>query len=105
MIRVNILYPNKPGAKFDYDYYLNKHMPMSQSLLGGAIKGVNVEFGLNGGPPDSTPPYVATCHLLFESLDAFYAVFLPNASALQGDIANYTDVEPVIQISEVKVSR
>jgi uncharacterized protein (TIGR02118 family) len=105
MITVNILYPNKQGAKFDRDYYLNKHMPMSQRVFGDALRGVNVEFGVNGGPPDSAPPYVATCHFRFDTLDAFYSAFMPNAAMLQGDIANYTDVEPVIQISEVELSR
>jgi uncharacterized protein (TIGR02118 family) len=105
MIRVNILYPNKQGAKFDRDYYIDKHMPMSQRVFGDALKGLAVEFGLNGGPPGSDPPYIVTCHFLFETLDAFYSAFMPNAAMLQGDIANYTDVEPVIQIGEVKLSR
>jgi uncharacterized protein (TIGR02118 family) len=105
MIRVTILYPNKPGITFDRDYYLNKHMPMSQRIFGDALKGVSVEFGVNGGPPGSAPPYIATCHFLFDSLEAFYNAFMPNAATLQGDIPQYTDVEPVIQIGEVKISQ
>jgi len=104
MIRLSVLYPNKPDARFDRDYYLDRHMPMSRRLFGAALKGMSVEFGVNGGPPDSSPPYLVTCHFLFESLDAFYAAFGPNAEALQGDIPNYTDIEPVIQIGDVKLS-
>jgi hypothetical protein len=33
------------------------------------------------------------------------AAFAPNAAALQGDIPNYTDVAPVIQVNEVLISR
>jgi hypothetical protein len=25
MIRASIMYPNQPRAKFDWDYYMNKH--------------------------------------------------------------------------------
>jgi hypothetical protein len=29
MIKISIFYPNTPGARFDMDYYLHTHMPMS----------------------------------------------------------------------------
>jgi uncharacterized protein (TIGR02118 family) len=41
------------------------------------------------------------CHLLFNSIEDFIAAFTPHAEVLQGDIANYTDIEPVIQFNEV----
>jgi uncharacterized protein (TIGR02118 family) len=105
MIKVSILYPNKPGSRFDLDYYLNQHMPMTIAKLGAALKGVSIDHGVAGELPDSPPLYVAMCHLLFDSVEAFYAAFTPHAATLQGDIPNYTDVEPGIQISEVKLSR
>jgi len=33
-----------------------------------------------------------------------YRAFMPHAALLQGDIINYTDIMPVIQISKVLVS-
>ncbi len=30
---------------------------------------------------------------------------MPNAEVLQGDMPNYTDIEPVIQFNEVLISR
>jgi uncharacterized protein (TIGR02118 family) len=105
MIKVSILYPNRPGCRFDWDYYLNQHMPMTIEKLGGALKGVSVERGLTSETPDSPPLYVGMCHLLFDSVEAFLAAFTPHAAALQGDIPNYTDVEPGIQFSEVELSR
>lgn len=105
MITVNILYPNQEGAQFDLDYYLNTHMPMTIQSLGEAMKGVRVEHGLTGGLPDAPPAYLAMCHLLFDSAEAFFAAFAPHAEILQGDIPNYTNVKPVIQLSEVKIFR
>ena len=58
-----------------------------------------------GAVPGSAPAYVAMCHFLFASVDAFMQAFVPNAPELQGDMPNYTDIEPLIQINEVLISR
>ncbi|MBU2497493.1 MAG: EthD family reductase [Proteobacteria bacterium] len=83
MIKVSVLYPNREGSKFDMDYYLNSHIPMVRKKLGSALKGVSVDKGLGGPEPGSLPIYVAMCHLTFDSLDAFQAVFAPNAETFQ----------------------
>ena len=105
MIRLTILYPNKPGSRFDFDYYLKTHMPMAEKLLGSALKGLSVERGIVGITPESPPDHTALCHMLFDSMEAFMAAFMPHAEALQGDVKNYTDVEPVIQFNEILISR
>lgn len=105
MIKVSILYPNNEGNSFDMDYYCNTHIPMVEEKLGAALKGVTIEQGLSGGAPNSQPTYIAAGHLLFDSLEAFQQAFAPHAEALMADIPNYTNVRPVVQISEVKVSR
>jgi uncharacterized protein (TIGR02118 family) len=103
MIKVNILYPNKEDSRFDVEYYLNTHMPMSIQKLGTALRGVSVERGLSGTDPGSPPSYIAMCHLRFDSIEAFLEAFLPHAELLQGDIAKYTDIEPIIQFSEERI--
>jgi uncharacterized protein (TIGR02118 family) len=107
MIKISILYPNRTGSRFDMHYYLNTHMPMSIERLGAAkgFRGVSVERGLSAGVPDSAPAYVAMCHFLFDSVEDFMAAFTPHAAVLQGDMPNYTDVEPTIQVNEVAISR
>jgi uncharacterized protein (TIGR02118 family) len=42
-------------------------------------------------------------HLLFDSVEAFQSAFGPNADSIMADVPNYTDIEPILQISEVKV--
>jgi uncharacterized protein (TIGR02118 family) len=105
MTRISVLYPNRPGAKFDFVYYLEKHMPLSIELLGKhpGYKGVVVERGVGGAEPGTGAAYVAMCHFAFESAEDFVAAFMPHAATLQGDILNYTDIQPVIQINDVLI--
>jgi uncharacterized protein (TIGR02118 family) len=107
MVKISILYPNKQGSKFEMDYYLSTHMPLSIARLSAqkGYKGVSVERGLTGDTPGSAPPYVALCHYLFDTVEDFVAAFMPHAELLQGDIPNYTDITPVIQFSVVEIAR
>lgn len=103
MIKVSVFYPNTEGKKFDMAYYCHKHIPMVQQKLGAACKRVNMEQGLSGGQPGSKATYIAMGHLYFDSVEAFQTAFGPHAEAIMGDIPNYTDIQPTIQISEVKI--
>ncbi len=103
MIKVSVFYPNNEGSKFDIDYYCKSHIPMVQDKLGAALKGASVDQGLGGPEPGSRATYVAMGHLLFESIEAFQGAFGPHAEAIMGDVPNYTDIQPLIQISEVKM--
>jgi uncharacterized protein (TIGR02118 family) len=103
MIKVSAFYPNTEGSRFDIDYYVGTHVDLAKRLLAPALINFAVDFGIDGGLPDSKPPYHAIGHLTFESVEAFYEAFVPVMTDLQGDIPNYTDVQAVIQISEVKI--
>ena len=103
MIKLSAFYPNDEGNTFNMEYYCNKHIPMVQEKLGAACKGVAVEQGLGGAEPGSLATYFATGHLYFESVEAFQTAFEPHAETIMGDIPNYTNTQPVLQISEVKI--
>jgi uncharacterized protein (TIGR02118 family) len=103
MIRVSVLYPNGDGATFDMNYYLTSHIPMVTEKLGSACKGVAVDQGVAGGAPGAPAAFVAMGHLTFESVDAFQAAFAPHADAILGDIPNYTNTQPTMQISHVEM--
>ena len=107
MVKISILYPKKKDSRFDMEYYLKKHMPMSIERLskGKGYKGVSVERGLGGEVPGSDPLYVALCHYTFETMEDFLAAFQPFAPLLQGDMPNYTDIKPIIQLSAVEIVR
>ena len=101
MIKVTILYPNSKGKTFDMDYYSEKHMPMVAELLGDSLKLLAIDKGLSGRTPDEPIPYLAIGYLYFEKLSAYQNSFGPNAEKIVGDIPNYTNIQPVVQISEV----
>jgi uncharacterized protein (TIGR02118 family) len=103
MIKVSVLYPNTEGASFDMGYYCETHVPMVREKLGNACKGIAVEEGLAGGEPGSAATYAAMGHLYFDTVDAFQASFGPHAEAIMGDIPNFAQVEPSVQISEVRI--
>jgi len=42
-------------------------------------------------------------HVYFDSLEAFQTAFGPHAEAIMADIPHYTDSQPTLQISEVKI--
>ena len=100
MIRVSVMYPNSAGATFDMADYTSRHMPMVQRLI-PSCKGIAAEKGLAGGTPGSQPTYSAIGYLLFDSVESFEKGFGPHATEILADIPKYTNITPVIQISEI----
>ena len=103
MIKVSVMYPNDPGARFDHDYYANKHMPLLKTRMGDSCDHYTVDKGIAGGTPGTSATYIGMCHIYCDSVETFQAGFGPHAAEIFADIANYTDLSPVIQISEVVV--
>jgi uncharacterized protein (TIGR02118 family) len=105
MIKFNVMYPSRPGIRFDHDYYRDKHMPMLAQRLGKACLYYTVDKGLAGGAPGAPSPYTASCSVYAESVEALQAAMNPHIPEILADIANYTDAQPVIWISDVVVER
>ena len=104
MIKVTVLYPNEEGKKFDFDYNLNKHLPMVQGLLGPmGLQKVEAEKGVSSADPNQPAPFVAITNLFFETTDQVHAAFSTHGREIMGDIKNYTDIQPTFQIGEVLV--
>ncbi|HYP83589.1 EthD family reductase [Variovorax sp.] len=102
MIKVSVVYPNDEGHRFDWDYYVGKHMPMVRELLGDALRRDEIEEGLSGPAPGSRAPFAAAVHMYFDSLEAFQGAFGPHAKGILKDVANYTDLRPITQISKLR---
>lgn len=105
MIKVTIFYPNGEGNTFDMDYYSNDHMPMAAQLFGDDLKAMVIDKGLSGGAPDSAAPYVAVGYFYFADLATCQSSMGKHSEALQADVPNYTNIKPVLQISEVQTAQ
>ncbi|AKO51107.1 ethyl tert-butyl ether degradation protein EthD [Marinobacter psychrophilus] len=101
MIKVSVLYPKAEDSTFDIAYYRDTHMALVRERLGGACKRTAIESGLAGGTPGEAPTYIAMGHLYFDSPSDFEAAFGPHAKEILGDIPNFTNVQPTVQVSEV----
>lgn len=102
MIKVTVLYPTGEGKTFDMAYYLSSHMPLGGKLL--RAKKYEIDQGLMGGAPGSPAPYMAMGHFFFDTIADFAAALTPEVSEqLMADVVNYTNAEPVFQVSEVMI--
>jgi len=102
-IKLTVLYPNGEGKTFNMEYYSNNHVSLVGKLLGEAVIGATVESGIGGGAPNSSAPFAAIGNLYFNSLESFENSFGPNAETIMADLPNFTNIEPIIQISEVMI--
>ncbi len=103
MIKVSVMYPNTEGARFDHNYYRDKHLPFLKDKMGDACLYYTIDKGIAGGAPGSPALYIAQCHVFCESIESFQAAFGPHMREIGADVANYTDITPEMQISEVVV--
>ena len=51
MIKVSVMYPNLPGARFDHEYYRDKHMPLVKARMGETCKFYTVDKRYYGRSP------------------------------------------------------
>lgn len=102
-IKVSVLYPKASGKHFDMQYYSNDHVGMVAELLGNSVIGATVEKGLSSSVPGSDPEFEAMGNLYFESMESFQNSFGPNAEKIMGDLPNFTNIQPIVQISEVVI--
>ncbi|MBM3565459.1 MAG: EthD family reductase [Alphaproteobacteria bacterium] len=103
MIKVSVMFPYQEGGEFNMDYYLKNHIPLVQKCLGSACKGIFAEKGMMGGAPGTPPMFIAMGHIVCESPMSFQMAFLPHMSKIMGDIKNFTEIQPIIQMSSIKM--
>lgn len=94
---ITVLYPNKTDAKFDFDYYMKKHIPFVARLVGKAI-GVRRGISSVTGSPAA---YICIATIPVESVAAFQALLSQHGAEIMADIPKYTNIEPFIQLDEI----
>lgn len=101
MIEVSVFYPNRPDAKFDMEYYTQRHVPLVLERCGPDVEPGGIERALAGGAFGLEAPYCAAGHLIFESREGMERSLGRHMPELLADVPNFTNIQPVVQISEV----
>jgi uncharacterized protein (TIGR02118 family) len=101
LIKVSVMYPFAEGKTFNMEYYESKHMPMVAGFLGSNLIKYTIEKGVASGIPNQPLPYMAIGTFYVKSLSDYQAAIGPNRDAIRADFANYTNIAPVILVSEV----
>ena len=60
-----------------------------------------MDKGLAGGARGAPAPYVAVGHLLFDTVDTLQKAMASHSKELMDDIPNFTNIQPIMQVSEV----
>lgn len=95
---LTVLYPAKPDARFDFEYYMSRHAPLVKAAWSPVE--VVVRKGVSD-PGGGQPPFLLTADIVFASRDALNAAMAsPRTGEVVADVANFTDIQPVTQIAE-----
>ena len=92
MVRFSVLNPESEGATFDHEYYRSTHVPLCRDTWRPSR--VKIHRGLDG-------PNIAAVHFVFASEEDLQAALASEGTgAIMADVANYTTIVPVTQVSE-----
>jgi uncharacterized protein (TIGR02118 family) len=105
MIHVTGLYRDMPDSKFDFNYFVNTHMPLAKKLLSDFGMGkFEVERGIEAADGEAAP-FICITHVEFPTIEDFRRGLERHGEELFADVPNYTNIEPEIQFSEIVNSR
>lgn len=102
MFKVVILYPNGEDNTFDIDYYEKKHMPMVARFLGQNLKFYEIDKGISGRTANDKVPFVAIGYFYIKDVAEYNKAITQNRNEIISDFTNYTNIQPIIQINEIK---
>lgn len=102
MIRLSVMYPVTAGSSFDWTYYLGPHRELSRRLLTprGLVR-TEIDRVIGSFPPGAKQLYHAVGHLFFHSMADLESALAATAGEFIADERNYTNVQSVVQVSEV----
>ncbi len=100
MFCVSIAYPKTDGGTFDFDYYSKKHIPMVGANLGNNLEKSEVRIGV--ASPDGSPAsFVCMANIWIKYVEELQATLGEHGGEIMGDIPNFTNIQPIIQVDEV----
>lgn len=107
MFRISITYPATAGATFDWNYYMNNHLPLA---VGTSMRHSSLNFCDADRPINPVTPHAAVCMVHFESESGmqdfcdFFAEGHPDSEKIGADEINYTTIKPGMTAGECELS-
>jgi uncharacterized protein (TIGR02118 family) len=97
---ITVLYPAKGNDGFDYQFYLRRHVPLIEDILGRSLHRLEVRRGQPA--PDGTPPtYAAVISIWIADWAAYERAMSKRAQELIDEVPLFTKAMPIIQTDEV----
>lgn len=93
---MTITYQNGPDVRFNFDYYVNTHMPLIMRLYGKSISRFELRRGLPGAD-GAAPPYVATITIWIADGKAFDDAQVKHQAGLRADVPKFTNAVLIAQ--------
>jgi uncharacterized protein (TIGR02118 family) len=97
---MTIVYQNGPDVRFDFDYYVNTHMPLIMRLYGKSISRFELRRGTPGAD-GALPPYVATITIWIADPAAFDAAAVEHQAGLRADVPKFTNATLIAQRDKI----
>jgi uncharacterized protein (TIGR02118 family) len=98
VIVVSVRYPHDPSARFHPDHYRERHLPLVRELL--EPMGMRSLTYYRPVAADSEPPFQLIAELRFDTMAATEAALTAHGPTTQADIANFTELKPLVLIGE-----
>ncbi len=102
MFKVAVLYPNGDDKTFDMDYYEKKHMPMMAKLIGDNLNFYEIDKGVAGRSPNERVPFLAVGYFYVKDTAQYNKTIADNRATVVADFKNYTNIQPIVLISEIR---
>jgi len=75
---------------------------MVAGYLGKNLKFYEIDKGIAGRTPNDKVPFVAIGYFYINDVAEYNKVIGQNIDAIRKDIAKYTNIQPTVQISEIR---
>ncbi|MEX2437767.1 MAG: EthD family reductase [Candidatus Babeliales bacterium] len=100
MFRLTVTYATTEDGYFDFDYYINVHLPLATPLIGESVVRTEVTRGVKG-IGDESSPYAAVAHIYLKELEGIQAAFLNHGDQIMEDVPKFTNIRPVLNLEEI----
>ncbi len=108
MFRISITYRSDPAATFNWDYYMNNHLPLA---VGTSMRHSGLNFCDADKPLNEDALYECVCMVHFDSQQSsrnfcdFFLTQHPESEKIDNDEKNYTNVAPQMVVSRCELNQ